>query len=269
MLEDTVTHEQREIDVLVTTNTAGYEVRIGIEVVDRKRPMGTPWVESMHAKCSNLPVDKLVLVSRSGFTRPAQSKARFYGIETLTVEHAMSTDWPLLMSLERSGIFQLVSMSFECSAVCIADDQSLYQIPAPLEGPLQVGEVFLTVGEFARQLLNLPQFKDALFQHVGWSGEQDFWLAYTDPSGMWKVERGAAVARIAEMRIGLKVTSLKSAVELASGAYRGVPFVSGTSLPGSPGLQFVLAKHPDGTKHGVLVQDSSPMGLRALSTSVE
>lgn len=231
MLEDAVTHEQREIDILVTTSTAGYEFRIGIEVVDRSRPMGTPWVESMHAKRSNLPIDKLVLVSRSGFTLPAQRKARFYGIETLTVESALNTDWPLLISLERSGVFQMVSLRFECNAVCIGEDQTLNRIPAPLEGPLKVGEIFLTVGDFARQLLDLPQFQDALFEHVGGCGEQDFWVAYADPKGMWKVERGVVVARISEMWIGLKVTSFQSAVELASGSYRGLPFVSGASLP--------------------------------------
>lgn len=266
LLEDTVTHEQREVDVLVTVNAASYEVRLGIEVVDRSRPMGTPWIESMRAKCANLPIDKLILVSGSGFTRPAQTKAKFYGIETLTIERAIETDWPLLATLESQGVFELVTLRFDCSAVCIADDRTLYRVPAPLQAPLQVGQRFLSVGDFARQLIALPQFKETLFQHVGWSGQQDFWMSYSDPSGIWLIEKGEVVAQIAEMRIGLKVTSLQSTVALASGAYRGRPFMVGTSAPDSQSLQFVLVKHPDGAKRGVLIQDSSPIGLYLLAT---
>ena len=111
MLRDKVTQEDREVDVLITICAANYSVAIGVEVVSWSRPAGTPWVERMRAKHDNLQIDKLILVSQSGFTRPAIEKARFYGIETLTVERACATDWPLLATLESTGVHQQASCS--------------------------------------------------------------------------------------------------------------------------------------------------------------
>ena len=45
MLQDMDTGNEREVDILISTNQAGYKVRIGIEVVERKRAMDVTWVE--------------------------------------------------------------------------------------------------------------------------------------------------------------------------------------------------------------------------------
>ena len=68
----------------------------------------------MRAKHANLPVDKLVLVSKCGFTKPAVAKARFYGIETLTIDRALATDWPLVAALGTTGIFEITSIHYDC-----------------------------------------------------------------------------------------------------------------------------------------------------------
>jgi hypothetical protein len=61
----------REVDVVIEGEVAGERVLIGVEVVDHARKAGTPWVEQMIKKHERLPTTKLVLVSWSGFTKPA------------------------------------------------------------------------------------------------------------------------------------------------------------------------------------------------------
>jgi len=117
LLTDTVTGEQREVDVLIETSIAGYDVKLGIECIDHKRKAGAPWVEGMVQKHENLPTNILILVSRSGFFVPALKKAKFYNVPAYSLGEAVDQDWlqrvqSLTFSSLRFGImiytFQLI-----------------------------------------------------------------------------------------------------------------------------------------------------------------
>ncbi|MBI5429155.1 MAG: restriction endonuclease [Nitrosomonadales bacterium] len=263
MLRDKVTQENREVDVLVTARTANYKVAIGIEVVSWSRPAGTPWVERMRAKHDNLEIDKLILVSQSGFTKPAIVKASFYGIETLTVERAIATDWPLLASLESNGVFAVTTLRYDCTFVCAFEDGTKEQIEAPLQSTISYGDQTLTLDEFVRKLVDRAEFRDALYPHIKGAGEHSFSLAYTEPDGLWKIVNNGRSGQVEELRIGLRVLHSKTPVQLASGMYTEVPFVAGISQPETPPLQFVLAKKADGAVSGVLIDRE---GIRSLSS---
>jgi hypothetical protein len=100
MLPDKVTGELREVDVLIaSTVSSTYSIAIAIEVMGRERKADSPWVESMRGKHADLPIDKVVLVSERGFTRPAAEKAKRYGMEPVTIDAALHTDWGLAMRL--------------------------------------------------------------------------------------------------------------------------------------------------------------------------
>ncbi|MCH8041967.1 MAG: hypothetical protein IH977_16735 [Nitrospinae bacterium] len=93
LLTDTVTGEPREVDVLIETPIAGYEIRLAVECIDRKRKADVTWVEKMFQKHQCLPTDKLILVSRSGFSSAAIHKAQFFNIKVLTLEDAIEQNW--------------------------------------------------------------------------------------------------------------------------------------------------------------------------------
>ncbi|WP_301176653.1 restriction endonuclease [Actinomadura geliboluensis] len=94
-LTDRVTGQDREVDVLITCHVAGHPIRIGIECRDRTRRDDVGWVEQMRAKHDDLPTDRLVLVSASGFTAAAAAKAGHYNIEVVTPGHPIPDDGPL------------------------------------------------------------------------------------------------------------------------------------------------------------------------------
>src|SRR5436190_18155971 len=66
--------EVREIDVLITGKLGGHSVSIAVEAIDHSRPPSVEWIDRMVGKYlhQTLPVNKVVAVSRAGFTKAAR-----------------------------------------------------------------------------------------------------------------------------------------------------------------------------------------------------
>ena len=86
MLMHRITGEEREVDVVIATQVAGYEILVSVEARERGRKADSPWVESMLAKHQDLPTSKLILVSESGFYKPARELALAKGALPLAPE---------------------------------------------------------------------------------------------------------------------------------------------------------------------------------------
>jgi hypothetical protein len=93
MLRDSRTGQLREVDIVIRTIVSGYELIISIECTDKNRPATVEWVEQICSKHTDLPTKKLVLVSKSGFTQAAISKAISLGAEPASLEEAKQVDW--------------------------------------------------------------------------------------------------------------------------------------------------------------------------------
>jgi hypothetical protein len=65
---------EREVDIVVEAEADGDLVVISLEVNQKGRRASVEWVEQMIGKHSRLPTNKLVLVSRAGFSRNARTK---------------------------------------------------------------------------------------------------------------------------------------------------------------------------------------------------
>jgi hypothetical protein len=92
MLTNRLTGEQREVDVVLRATVAGHETVIAVEATSRRSPVTAPWVESMVGKHANLPTDKLVLVSESGFTKQARALAEAENVAAVTPEDISGDD---------------------------------------------------------------------------------------------------------------------------------------------------------------------------------
>ncbi|WP_433211037.1 hypothetical protein ACQP00_49735 [Dactylosporangium sp. CS-047395] len=73
----------REVDIVVEAKADGDHVVISLEVNQRGRPASVEWVEQQIDKHRRLPTNKLVLVSRAGFSRRALTRV---GLEEGKVE---------------------------------------------------------------------------------------------------------------------------------------------------------------------------------------
>lgn len=93
MLTDLVHGDQVEVDVLVESEVSGIKVSVGFECTARSRPVSVEWVREMTCKHQTLPVDKTVLVSKSGFTKAALQRAAVNHALAIDLREATDADW--------------------------------------------------------------------------------------------------------------------------------------------------------------------------------
>ena len=263
MLIDRVSGEQREVDVLVVAIAGGYSVKLGVEVISWARPADTPRVEKMRAKHDNLPTDKLILVSEKGFYEPARRKAEFYGIEVLTLEEANGADWPLIATLEASGVLEVMTIDFVVSGILQLYNGGREQIPIPRSATFPTVNGAMTIDQFVRSILDRQDVRDVLRRNISSDQQNDFWFSYSHPNGLWRFEEDGKPGQFSELRVGLKVLNSATPVRFASGKFRSFPFISGTSSTNRP-MQFVLARDPDGSSSGYLIDE---FGVRTLKST--
>ena len=96
LFTDLVTGERREVDIVARTMVGTYPIFLSIECRDHSRPADVLWIEGVAKKHEHLPTSKLVLWSRSGFTKAAAMKARALKIEAVSHAEAVQADWARL-----------------------------------------------------------------------------------------------------------------------------------------------------------------------------
>lgn len=93
MLRDLMTGQTREIDVSVEVQAGPRRLRVALECRDQQRPADVQWIDELMGKYRHLPVDRVVAVSRSGFTGAAHARAALANIETIVPEQIPALDW--------------------------------------------------------------------------------------------------------------------------------------------------------------------------------
>lgn len=132
LLPDSRTGKRREVDIVIEAPVVEYPIIMSIECIDHNRPASVEWVEQMMAKHADLPTNKLVLVSRSGFTRQAQQKADALYITTLALARAEATDWTLLVGkLPEIGI-ETLDFTYQ-GFIIVKSSQGQEALAAPRE----------------------------------------------------------------------------------------------------------------------------------------
>ena len=93
---------EREVDVLIEHPAFGTVMRTAVECRGCKRKQNIQWIDEIIGRFKDLNVDKVLVVSESGFSRAALEKARNNRIDTLALEPAGDHNWPT--GLIRPGI---------------------------------------------------------------------------------------------------------------------------------------------------------------------
>lgn len=98
MLSNILTGSPVEVDVVIEAETGGIPLIIGIECKAEARTVTVEWVREMLGKHRDLPTDKLVLVSRSGFTPEAERYAAARRAEAIRLHEAESFNWSKMVA---------------------------------------------------------------------------------------------------------------------------------------------------------------------------
>lgn len=93
LIQDLKTGIKREVDIYIKSIVNGHKIKIALECRDRKRKADIQWIDELIGKYKNLPIDKVIAVSKSGFYVSVINAAKQSKIDLLTLEKALDTDW--------------------------------------------------------------------------------------------------------------------------------------------------------------------------------
>lgn len=89
----------RQIDVLVTTNTIGLEIKIAIECKDYNCKISVGTVDAFHSKLMDIDVNKGILISKKGFSSTSIAKAKRLNISLFTAHEILSDEWGIDLNI--------------------------------------------------------------------------------------------------------------------------------------------------------------------------
>jgi hypothetical protein len=266
LLVDKTTRLEREVDILISGTFADYPINISIEVTDRTRKAGTPWVEEMRAKHSDLPTDKLVLVSRRGFSRSALEKAKFHGIEAITFEEASETDWDLATRLTSSGFLAITTIEYKYSSVCDHPDGKKVFSPAKRNTKvyLPYRDIPTDFDMMAQFFLFEPKIKDILQKQIEDTIDRIFTLDYTPQSGTYVISQDGTEMALLNLSIEIEAKHTTTPMNFAVGRYGKRDVAIGTSSDPGTQLYYAIVRKEGDRVEGLLLDE---LGIRRLAHS--
>ena len=102
------TRQPREIEILVTDGRG--ENLFLVKCCAYKRAQGSLWIEQLDRERLDLGFECVLAVSRSGFTRAAQTEARDRGIATARLMEAEAADWSNCIDMRSMAISRATHM---------------------------------------------------------------------------------------------------------------------------------------------------------------
>ncbi|APG25960.1 restriction endonuclease [Syntrophotalea acetylenica] len=175
---DSITGKLREVDIVIETKVTNYTVFLSIECIDHKRPATVEWVEKMIGKHQNLPTSRLVLVSKSGFTKNAEKKAQAYNAVTLSLKEAERTCWPDILTIETLiAKYDGFLMVFEGEGIKLLPPSSNWVLYDKNEG------IMFPVKTIIEFLIKKPEIGESFLQHMAREGkdQNNFTLDFNFP----------------------------------------------------------------------------------------
>lgn len=204
LLVDRVTKAEREVDVVIETATGDLEITIGIEVIAHNRRAGLEWLNKMWGKHKNLPTDKLVLVSKSGFTKTAIDEGEVLGIELMTLDEAIVADWTLIVNkLKEVFLARCYFAPTECRAV-LAEE---YQQPDdPIVGPDLIlynsqDQPQGTILEIIEQVLKQPSILENIYNREDRMNVSSFEIKSPVPDGSYLLDSTNTPRKVRALRV--------------------------------------------------------------------
>lgn len=249
LLTDSITGEKREVDVVAKATVGTYDIYISVECRDHKRPADVTWIELMAKKHESLSTSKLVLWSRSGFTKTAITKAKALKIDTVSHVSAASADWATLARSLIGGLVQLVTPRFSPFIDIIAPEGTparLIDVSNALIYDSE-GNTINSIPSLIEFMGSSPDLAETLLDHAP-IGSGDFY-AEVKPPAPWFTDTPDG-QRVPVLRVGMGVATFveKLALHTASAAIDGKVATLATASTATGQFQLYVEETPDGSK---------------------
>lgn len=90
---------KREIDILITYITKNIEHRTIIECKDYNKPLTVEKLDAIASKMVDVKANKAIMVTRTGYSKQAKSKAKRLNIDIFTAHQALSEKWEIKIDI--------------------------------------------------------------------------------------------------------------------------------------------------------------------------
>lgn len=189
MLINTLTGDEREVDIVCRSKLGAHEVIVSIECTDTKRPASSTWVESMRSKHEFLPTSKLILWSGNGFYKPAIEIAKKCGIETVSPQNEISEEWAKIANIFKKGSIKLIQPVLSHFFDYTNNEGKKCRLDADTNYPIRIKDLDITihVSDVQEFILENQELRSVLLDHAT-EDKQDFWVKF-EPGSKWEVQR--------------------------------------------------------------------------------
>lgn len=247
MLKDLVTGEPREVDIVAQTIVGTYPIFLSIECRDHSRPADVLWIEGAAKKHEHLPTSKLVLWSRSGFTKSALLKARVLKIEAISQADADQADWAYLARNLIGGQVQFVTPSFTAFIDInppVGEPRRLEQVENAIwyngDGT-QIG----TIPDLIHFISHNPQAGTAVLDNTS-PGMGDFYVELKPPEPWFTNLPEGGRAQIRRIGVSIKTLTEEADLDTASAASEGKVLTLASATLAVGILEVLIEESPDG-----------------------
>lgn len=248
MFTDLVTGERREVDIVARTEVGTYPIFLSIECRDHSRPADVLWIEGVAKKHEHLPTSKLVLWSRSGFTKAAVVKARALKIETISQAEANQVDWARFARAFIGGTVQHVMPKFNVYFCVSSSDDGVRRLEQVSDAVVYDGSYkqIGTVLDLVQFIASIPKAREIVLDNTDVGlGNFYFELSPVEPWFTELPEGGHAQIQ----RVGMSIETLTEnvALDTASAESNGkvLTLVSAVLTTGT--LEVLVEESSDGS----------------------
>lgn len=248
MFADLVTGDQREVDIVAQTVWGTYPIFLSIECRDHARPADVLWIEGVAKKHEHLPTSKLVLWSRSGFTKGAALKARALKIETISQADALGADWARLARELIGGQVQYVIPSYTAFIDVYAPEGE----PRRLEQVENAnwckgdGTQAGTVQALVEFIANNQQTRTVVLDHTS-PGPGKFYVELEPPEPWFTGLPEGGQAPIQRIGVSIETLTEKVALDTASAVSSGNVLTLASAALNIGTLEVLVQESPGGT----------------------
>ena len=265
MLREINSEEEREVVIVIESTTGQYNITISIECIGRRRPADVTWVEQMWAKHQKLPTNKLILISKSGFTSQALETSRLYNIDMLSLKEAISSDWKELWSKFITGRFELVDLKYSYKVLFknVEVETELLQL-YPTQLVYFMNGVQASLDALVKSIIYDNRVKDSIFEAMKNNSKQDFTIDFHLPENTYIMTDSKEKQGILILRVLVSATYISTSIDMRPGSIGSTEFAhgQGTTPTSNIVLTFIKREGVSGLQIDGLLADGT--GLRKL-----
>lgn len=249
LLEDSITHEPREVDIVAESSVAGHNLCLSIECRDSVRAADVTWIEAMAKKHEHLATSKLVLWSRSGFSKAAARKASALKIDLVPAGDTMDIVWARLARDLVGGMIQYLEADFSEAFVDVeSSDGSRSRHDASLTFTLRSvsgsSEVEARVGALLVQIRSTPGVGTTLLDHAP-DGTGTFHIEYEPPFPCDVYDQAVRLGRLVRLGVVVQTVVQKAPLKVRSILYEGKVFTMASADLQAGRFDVLVAESPD------------------------